>query len=249
MSTTTDYSYIGSGKIYLREIGAGGKGLIEIGNASALSFAVTEEIKELKDYTNAGGGTYNEVRRIDSVEVSMTLHDLSPDNLARALYGSTSAIAAGTVTDEAHADIFIGALVPTDFLASAVTTVKKGATTLTLGTDYDVRPGGIVLKTAAPNSVVDGDDITITYTKAAADVVQAIVNSGKEYELLFDGLNEARSGKRTRVRVHRTKIGAATDLGLIGDEYAALEATGKVLKDLTITGAGLSQYFKADIEQ
>lgn len=249
MSTTTDYSYIGSGKIYLRELGAGSKGLIEVGNASALSFSVSEEVKELKDFTNPGGGTYNEVRRIDAVEVSMTLHDLNPENLSRALYGNTTAIASATVTDEAHGDIFIGALIPTVFLASAITAVKKGATTLTEGVDYDVRPGGIIPRTAAPNSLADGDDITITYTKAAADVVQAITDSGKEYEMLFDGLNEARSGKRTRVRVPRVKVGAAADLGLIGDEYAALEVTGKILKDLSITGAGLSQYIKVDIEK
>jgi hypothetical protein len=78
--------------------------------------------------------------------------------------------------------------------------------------------------------------------------VQALVNSGKEYELVFDGLNEARSGKRTRVRAYRVKIGALAALGLIGEEYAAMECTGKLLKDTSIVGAGISQYFKVEIE-
>jgi hypothetical protein len=165
------------------------------------------------------------------------------------LYGNTTAITTGTVTDEAHADIVVGALTMTTFLATSITTVKKGATTLTVGTDYEVVPGGVIMLAGGPNSIVTGDDILITYTKAASDVIQAITNAGKEYEMVFDGLNEARSGKRTRVRVHRVKVGAAQDLGLIGDEYAALEVTGKILKDTAITGAGLSQYVKIDVEQ
>jgi hypothetical protein len=244
----SDYSYLGSGKVYLREIG-GSTGLLAVGNCSALNFNVTEETKELKDYTQAGGGTYNEVKRISAVECSMTLHELSPENLARALYGSSTAVVSATVTDEAHADVVIGALVPTDFLASAITTVKRGATTLTAGSDYDVVGAGIIPKSGGPNTVVTGDDLLITYTKANADVVQALTSSGKEYELMFDGMNEARSGKLTRVNAYRVKVGALASLGLIGDEYAAMEMTGKLLKDTSITTNGLSQYFKAEIQQ
>ncbi len=240
-----DYSYLGSGKVYLRDRSAA-TGLVEVGNCSALSFAVTEETKELRDYTQPGGGTYNEVKRITSVECQITMHDMSAENLSRALYGSTSATATGTVTDEAHADVNKGEFVATAFLPSAITTVKVGATTKTANTDYEVRAGGIYI--IPGGTIADGDDITITYTKAVADVVQALTNSGKEYELVFDGLNEARSGKKTRVRAHRVKIGALANLGLIGEEYAAIEATGKVLKDTSITGANISQYFKVEIE-
>lgn len=243
-----DYSYIGSGKAYLREIGGTG-GLIEAGNCSALSFSITEETKELKDYTQPGGGTYNEVRRISAVECSITMHDLNAENLARALYGTASEVTTATVTDEAHNDIVVGAFIPTTFLPSAITTVKRGATTLTENSDYEVRPGGIVAISGGTNTIIDGDDLLITYTKAGADVVQALTSSGKEYELVFDGLNEARSGKRTRVSAYRVKIGAAANLGLIADDYAALEVTGKLLKDTTKSGAGISQYFKIEVQQ
>jgi hypothetical protein len=242
-----DYSYLGSGKIWLREIGGSG-GLTQVGNASQLQFSVTEDTKELKDFTQPGGGTYNEVRRISAVEMSATIHDLSAQNLARALYGAASTEATATVTDEAHADIVIGALIPTNFLPSAITAVKEGATTLVLNSDYTIEPSGIVCLSGGTNALANGDDITITYTKADQDVVQALVNSGKEYELLFDGLNEARSGKRTRVRAWRVKVGALAQLALIGEEYAAMEVTGKLLKDTSIVGAGISQYFKVEIQ-
>lgn len=240
-----DYSYLGSGRVYLREIGTV-TGLVEVGNCSALSFSVTEETKELKDYTQAGGGTYNEVRRISAVECAITIHDLNATNLARAMYGSTSTTASGTVTDEMHADVQKGDYVPTDLMPASITTVKVGAATKVAGTDYEVRSGGIYILPAG--TIANNDDVLITYTKASADVVQALTNSGKEYELYFEGLNEARSGKKTHVRAWRVKVGALQSLGLIGEEYGALEVTGKLLKDTSITGNGLSQYFKVEIQ-
>lgn len=242
-----DYSYLGSGKIWLRDTSIA-RAFTAVGNASALNFAVTEETKELKDFTQPGGGTYNEVRRISAVEAQMTLHDISVANLARALYGTASSITTSAVSDEAHNDILGGELIPTNFLPSAIGIVKKGATTLTLNGDYTVEPGGIVPILGGPNTLAAGDDLLISYTKATHDVLEALTQSGKEYELIFDGLNEARSGKRTRVQAYRVKIGALANLALIGEEYAAMEVSGKLLKDTTKVGAGISQYAKIEIE-
>jgi hypothetical protein len=240
-----DYSYLGSGKAYLREIG-GAAGLIEVGNCSSLNFSITEQEIELRDYTQPGGGTYNEVRRIESVECSITMHDLSGPNLARALYGANTTVATAAVVDEPHTVAAQGDFIPTTHLPSAIGAVKVLAATMVENTDYEVRPGGIYI---IPGGGIDPADVVlISYTKAGADVVQALVNSGKEYELVFDGLNEARSGKRTRVSAYRVKIGAAQNLGFIGEEYAALEVTGKLLKDTTKIGAGVSQYFKVEIQ-
>lgn len=305
-----DYSYIGSGKVYLRDRSASPQvGLLEVGNCSALNFAVTEDVKELKDFTQPGGGTYNEVRRISAVEASMTMHDLSAANLARALYGAASAIASSAVTNEAvtvYPSAFSAfanlplttptpTVVPAQASASArvnsavaalnsyytpavangfyykvtvagtlaasppafpttvgqtvadgtATVTCAGRVTLTAGTHYEIRGGGIV---PAADSTIGGEVWTCGYTRAGMDVVQALVTTGKEYELVFDGLNEARSGKRTRITAHRVKIGALQNLSLIGEEYAAAEVTGKLLKDTTKNGTTVSQYFQAEIE-
>src|SRR5689334_1207686 len=95
-----DYSYLGSGKVSLRIRGAAAP-LLMIGNVSALAFNINEDVKTQKDYTQPGGGTYNEVRRIESVEMSLTMNELSPENLARALYGSITAITGAPITAEA----------------------------------------------------------------------------------------------------------------------------------------------------
>lgn len=244
-----DYSYLGSGRVYLKEIG-GSAGLLEVGNCSALAFSVTEETKELKDFTQPGGGTYNEVRRINAVECSITMHDMNAANLARALYGSATAGTAGSTTAEIHAGVK-----PGDFVAfnkiptgSIVINTVDTPETLVEGTDYEVRPGGVYILPTTTKVIAGGEALDIDYAHAASDVVQALTTSGKEYEMVFAGLNEARSGKATVVKAYRVKIGALQNLGLIGEEYAALEVTGKLLKDTTKTGAGVSQYFKVDIQ-
>lgn len=240
-----DYSYIGSGRIYMRDLSAA-LGLIEVGNCSALDFGVTEDVKELKDFTQPGGGTYNEVRRISAVEAKINAHDISPENLARAVYGISTAVTTSTVTDEAHADVKQGAFIPTTFLPASITTVKVGAVTMVENTDYEKRSGGIYI--IVGGGIADLDDVLITYSKAAGNAVEALLTSGKEYEIVFDGLNEARSGKKTRITAHRVKIGAAANVSVIGEDYAVLEMTGKLLKDTTKNGTSVSQYFKVEIQ-
>lgn len=306
-----DYSYIGVGKVHLRVAGSSAA-LAPVGNCSALSFAIEEETKELKDFTQGGGGTYNEVRRVSGVTCTMSLHDLSPENLAKAIFGDVNAIAAGSVTNENVGAVYAGGLSVTDYLldtASSVTvkhaqyaasaranstayaqddyylpaspngyvykctvagtsagspptfsttigdTFADGTATfrcvgvtaaLTEDTHFTASAGGVTFDDTTPN-IYDGEEAIVSYTKDAGNAVEALLNSAQEYELFFDGLNEARSGKASTIHAFRVKLGAAQDLALIGEDYAVLELSGKVLKDTTKNGTSVSQYFKAQI--
>jgi hypothetical protein len=307
-----NYTYLGSGKAYLREVGAAA-GFLEVGNCSQLRIDVNEDVKEMKDYTQVGGGQYNEVRRIQSVQVAMILHDLHPTNLARALFGGTASVASAAVTAQALGAGYINAFLPFPALAQASpapvikasngtaavtrvnttaytvgqylipaapnsyyykvttagtsaaappifptvpgTTVTDGTAVLTcmglltlvINTDYDLRSNGVFLLTGA--QVTSGETFTADFTKTAADVIQALIASAKDYELYFDGLNEGRTGKQAIVDVYRVKMGASKAISLIGDDFAALEVTGRSLKDITKIGAGVSQYFRAELAQ
>jgi len=304
-----DYSYLGVGQIYLREIGAS-LGFLEVGNCSTLTFSVAEEEKKLKDYTVAGGGTRNSVKRIDTVTAAFTMHDLNADNLARAMYGATSVVTTSVVSGESGL-VYPGSLTPflsipaltpvptvvpaqTAAAARINTTVYAlnayilpasangfyykattagtssgsvptypvvigttvtdgtvvwtcaGKTTLVVNVDYEVRGAGIF---AVATSTIAGETWTLGYTRVGVDVVQALTSSGKEYSMIFEGLNEARSGKRTKIEAYRVKPGALQQWGVIGEEYAGLEVSAELLSDATKTGALTSKYFRIDIEK
>lgn len=238
-----DYSYIGSGIIYGRIAGSAAA-MLDFGNCSKLDFGITEDVKELKDFTKPGGGTYNEVRRIQAVEAKISAHDLNAANMARATLGTASSISVTPIVDESHI-AYAGGFIPTNFPAAGAIVVKEGIATLVENTDYTVVPGGIVVITGGALS--DGNTALLSYTPAAGNKVEALLNSSQEYELFFSGLNEARSGKAVHIHAYRVKLGAAGNLSLIGEEYAVIELTGKLLKDSTKNGTTVSQYFKASI--
>jgi len=245
-----DYSYIGKGRIFAG-LRSGGEGLRPVGNCSALTFTAEETKQELSDYTTAGGGTRNSLSRISRVGMSMTAHDLSPRNLALAYRGTVNEIAGGTsVTDERHV-AFIGALVAFDEMpdisdgtAITVTQDPDGtATALVEGTDYTLTNAGIEI--LAGGSVADEDAIGVDYPKSAQTIMEALTETGAEYKLVFDGLNEAQSGQATVITAHRVKFSpTSSGFPAIGDEFAEMTIEGDVLIDTTITAAGLSKFFR-----
>lgn len=233
-----DFSYIGVGKVRIKEHGAEAA-LQEVGNASELNISVDEDVKKQRNFQTVGGGTQNEVRRVDSVQISMSLYNVNAANLARHTNGASSAIPVTPIVDEPHT-AYAGGFIPTNFPAAGAIVVKEGSTTLTLGTDYTLEPGGIVV--VSGGALSDGNTALLSYTPAAGNVVEWLVASPKEYTIHFSGLNEARSGKPHVVTVHRCRFGVVKNVKLIGDDYAVLEIEGEALFDSDKAGEGLSPY-------
>lgn len=250
MSYAKDYSYIGSGNIYLREYGSAAP-FVDVGNCSALTISPQEEEKTLTDYTSPGGGTRAEVRRLTGVEVAYTFTDFSPENFARALRGNASSVTSGTVASEKLV-AYKGGVTPLAKLADSVTTVKSavGGTTYTQGTDWVFQDGGIFIPAGStiPDPVGGAENIDVAYSNVATKKVETLVNGNKQYELMFVGLNEARSSKRTRVRIHKVSAGLLQQMALIGDDFGAGEVTGKALSDTSKSGVGISKYMTVEIE-
>jgi len=235
-----DKSYIGKGTIYM---GTSADLLISVGNCSKLTIGATEEEQTLKDYQNAGGGDANVLKRIDSAEVNITAHDFNVRNIAQAFFGGTDAVTAGAVSGEAQttpSDVSADFLLTTDFMIDTDIAVTEA--TYTEGTDFEVTSGGLII--LASGTIPASTALAISYTKKAVDVVELLVNAGQEYVARFVGLNEAQSGTPVVVDLWRVKFGPTQAWDLIGDEFGAIELAGKLLKDSSITTAGLSQYAK-----
>jgi len=244
-----DQSYLGSGKLMIREFGATAP-YVEVGNCSALTLSPQSEKKTLADHTAPGGGVRNEVERLTGVELAYTFHDFAPENFARALRGTTESVVAGNVVDEPVV-AYVGGYTPLAKLASAVTSVKDAtaATVYVAGTDYVFQDGGIFVPadSSIPEPVDGAANIKVTYANKAQTKVQALVNPAKQYQALFLGLNEAQSGAAVRITVHKMSGGLMQQLGLIGDDYGAGEVTGSLQSD-TSKPAGKSRYFEVEQE-
>ncbi|WP_153164284.1 hypothetical protein [Stenotrophomonas nematodicola] len=242
-----DHSYLGSGKLFIREYGAAAP-FVEVGNVSALTFSPQTNTITLADHTQPGGGERNRVDRLTGVEVAYTFHDFAPSNFATALRGTVQNVVSGNVVDE-PAVAYKAGFLPLKRIAISITSVKAGTEALQEGVDYIFQDGGLYIPADSGAPDVEGGvpNISVSYASPATAVVQALVNSSKQYELLFHGLNEAQSGKPVRVRAHKVSGGVMAQLGLIGDEYGAGEVTGALLSD-TSKGAGLSKYFSVEQE-
>lgn len=245
-----DYSYIGSGRILVRRRNQVGAGFIEMGNCSALALAVESEVKQLRDFRSPGGGTYNRVDRITAVNVSLTAHDLSPLNLSLALYGTSTAVTGGPITDE-NAIAAKGSYVALKGQPAAVTSVSPATTgtAYIAGTDYILQHNGLWIPETSniPAATGNTPNVKITYTQKKGDLVNALMTAAPELEFKFLGLNEADSGSAVEVNIWRAKLGPAQSIPLIGDDYAALEMTGAAMADASKAG-GESQYFQIFVE-
>lgn len=234
-------AFLGVGKQYLEDLDDP-KGLLFIGNCNSLQYQAEPQVIEEQDYTTPGGGLDSSVQRISSLNITYNARHFNKANMARAVYGAATDVAAGTATGEEHV-AYAGALIMLDNPGATDVVVKDeaGTTTYVLDTDYtlDQASGFPVIKEGG--SIVDASTIQVDYSFSKHVTIQALVKSGKRFRQVFVGLNEARSGKPVIIEVFRVNHSPAS-LSFIGDEFQGMEFTAKAEKDPTKTGTGISQY-------
>lgn len=250
-----NYAYVGKGIIYSGPKGGAKK---PMGNVSALSFAVSTNRISQQDYRSPGGGEAAALERVESVTGSMTVLNISPKNLALGYRGTTRDVTGGTsVSDERHT-AYPGALVDLDDLpdtsdvANTITVnMDPDGTPVELveGDDYQVTGAGILFLESSTNITDEqaGHDVGIDYEKSESTVMEALVEAGEEFEMVFDGLNEADSGKAVAVKVHRLTFSPTSGSSFIGDEFSELPIEFSCLSEDSITGSAISKFFKVSM--
>lgn len=237
------------GQVYAKPYGAASLP-VPIGNVLELSLEHTEDVQKQDDMTALGGGVHAETRRVTEVKIKLKLADLNVVNLARAVLGTVTGVASGTVTDEPH-EATLGGLVRLAHIQPTTVVVKKGATAgaateVTAAGNYEVRPEGIYLLIAAPG-LVNGDKLWVSYAYGDYAAIEALTTKSVELAMTFGGLNEAGSGKPTVVDLFRCSQGVTKSLALINKGFGALDVEGSVLIDPTKTGVGISRYYKTSM--
>lgn len=243
---TTERSFIGAGQIYIQPYDKSAP-LLPIGNVSEFTFTFEEDRKELKNFLG-GGGNRNVVSRVSGITASVAAHDFTAENIALALRGAVAVSEGMAVVDELHPSFGIAAeLIPFDKLPDLKKPITVKDTTdavLVAGEDYEVTSAGIrVLE----GGMIDATGVAVSYTPLKANMVQALVESGREFTLFMEGLNDAQEGSPFNIRVHRVKFSPVQNLGFISDDFASIPLALDVLADSQIAGAGLSPFMQLDL--
>ncbi len=241
-----DHSFIGAGAVYIQPYDKSSP-LLPMGNISEFAFSFEEEKKEQKNFLG-GGGLRNVVSRISGVTGSIKAHDFTPENIALALRASLDAIGATAITGEEIAAHGIeGELIPflrIPDLTQSIVVKDSAAQTLTLGTDYALTKAGIRVLDGAG---ITNEILTVDYTPKASNAIQALVESGKEFSLFMEGLNDAQEGRPFTIRVHRVKFSPVQNLGFISEDFAEIALAMDILSDPQVTATGLSSFLQLDL--
>ena len=238
-----EQSYLGVGKMWIEKIGST-TGLKDAGEVDEITVAHSSDKKTLPSHRKLGGGNRNSINRTTGVELAVKFRDFSPENMAIGLFGSTSSVVSGSILDESHVARH-DALLKLDYPGATNINVQDqsggAGTTYTKGTDYTVESGGIVI--LSTGTITDGQTIYVDYNNPGIDIVQALVNSGDDYHIYFDGLNEAQGGDPFTGEFFRAKSALAENLALISDDYGEMGLTFEVLQDES-RPTGKSQYYE-----
>lgn len=236
-------AYLGSGKIYLAPYDQP-ENLQFIGNCSSLNYEAEAQDIELADHTTPGGGLDTAVQRISAVNITHDARHLNVGNINRALFGTSTDVAAGTATDEPH-KAYPGALVALKFPGGSEHEAETAdGEPLVVGTDYNVNAAGYLEILADSPLITEETPITVSYKYAQHANIEALTATGARFRMLFVGLNEARSGKPVIIEAFKVGFSPA-GLDMIGDDFANMSFTGKCEKDLTKPSqVGVSQFLK-----
>lgn len=114
------------------------------------------------------------------------------------------------------------------------------------GTHYETTNIGLRI---ISDVFADGLPVKVDYVPVPQVNLEALTSTGQEFRMVFDGLNEAQSGKPVKVRALRFKPSPTQGLDWIGDEFAEMTIEGGLLADPSVTGAGVSRFMKVQMAE
>ncbi len=241
---TTNHYYSGQGVVMLAQRDENGnpKGFIPIGNVSDLKISIGVSTLEHKESQTGQRATDLRLTTETKASLSMTVENFIAANLADALRGTDTEVAAGSVTD-ASITAYLGKVVSLPHVHVSNVKVNDGATQLVQGTDYWVNAdAGSIRFADAIQGIVDGDELKVSYSYAKQIRVDALTEGAKELYMRFEGLNTAEGNDPVVVEVFKFLTDPLKELSLISDGIQQFTLEGSVLADSTKTTG--SKFFK-----
>lgn len=251
MATRKDTVVIG-GHLKMREAGSG-LPFQKVGLVSTIQHTTETNSLSLPDTTTPQGGEYDSLDRVTSVGLSINFREIYTWVFAALVWGSATSVPATTITGEKHIAEVDGTIA-LDAMPLTIAGVSNEAGDVDFdefddwnmtGSGIEVVAGGALEAAIKASPSGTPYKVSVDYSSAAVDVIEALTNSGKTFEFLFEGENAAGTQKRVEARFFRCRLNLATTMDWINvDDFGGFEATAKVLRDDSKVGAGVSKYFR-----
>lgn len=245
MATCTTERFIGQGKVFVAPRASNGAingGWTELGDTERLEINVSQDFVD--DYESCSGNRSIalHVPIQTDWEFAVDAKSFTKENLARAFYGTASAVTSGTATNESVTGYALNQIIPLKHPGVSAVNLTKGVTPLVEGTDYtlDAVNGTFTLISATNLGGAAPWVIEADYTYAAYEKVESNTQTIAEYAFRFEGINLA-TKKAVIAKINRVSLNLAETLSLIGTEVNKFTMSGMVLPDSS-AGVGESQY-------
>lgn len=240
----TNHYYSGQGVVMLAQRDANGNptGFTPIGNVSDLKVSIGVSTLEHKESQTGQRATDLRLTTETKCSLSMTVENFISANLADALRGADTVVAASTATD-IPVKAYLGKVVSLPHIKVSAVTVSDGVTPLVAGTDYTVNlEAGSIKFADTVTGLTDGDEVLVDYSYGKQIKVDALTEGAKELYMRFEGLNTAEGNDPVVVEVFKFLTDPLKELSLISDGIQQFTLEGSVLADSTkATG---SKFFK-----
>lgn len=246
--------YVGSGSVLFSKIDANDKptgGWSNIGTCNSATASLSTEALEIKETQSGKNTVTHKITTAQNGELSIETISFKPDVLKDLLFGELYEDAenpSATFSDAAY----LGKVVMVPGFISEITSVdsEDEMTTYVEGENYIVSDSGIeILKdqSGAANPITDGDVVVVSYTKAASQRIEGMINNNVEVAVAFTGVNVADGDKPVKAIYHKVSLTPAQQRQLISAEQeATMSITGTLLAAKYITDPTKSKLFSEE---
>ena len=209
----------------------------------------TTEIR-LEDTTQPLGGAYDKLEKVTKMALAFNFREINSRNLAVLNFGTVYNVPSATVPAE-KVVVAVGGTSKLAKMPLTITSVKGvGDTPPTYVEDVDYMITGAGIEVLAGGDLADdiGNatdfEVEVTYTCADYDEIEALTNSGEEWEIMFEGGNAV--GTKGKINAHywRVRFGLTQGFDLLSvEDFLGMQASAEVLA-APGRGTGKSAYMK-----
>jgi hypothetical protein len=223
--------FVGQGKVYVAVRSGDGitGGFIELGNSP--EFTIQMGASAIAQATGGGQALPPANPDGESPSFTLTLEELSADNLTRFLYGSKTAVTSGSVSEAVVA--YKGRTAPLSRIGLTSFISLTGG--YTAGSDYVVNLDTGSISFPATSAIPDNTTLTANYLAKAQSHIGAFTTAPPYHWVRFEGVNTADNNSPVVIDIPKTRIRPAEDLPLIGDDLSRLAISGRIFYSVTGT--------------